>query len=241
MLGVLLGLAAAIVWGGSDFTGGLAMRRNHPLVVMVMASLSGMLMLGIFALVLREGLPSAANTGWAAAAGVGGALAITALYRGLATGNAAEVAPVAAVIGAVIPVAIGSWMQGWPSPALPGVWLVSRPGSASDRRPSSGFGLACLAGVGIGAFLSLIAMVDTGPVFAPLVVARTAAVCGGLILFVVHPLRPTRRGRGAVVAVSSGDGGAVELAPDPARDADAVARGAVVSRRRHADEPVMAA
>jgi drug/metabolite transporter (DMT)-like permease len=33
-------------------------------------------------------------------------------------------------------------------------------------------------------------MVDTGPVFAPLVVARTAAVCGGLILFVVLRPRP---------------------------------------------------
>ena len=49
MLGVLLGLACALLWGSGDFTGGLATRRNHALQVLVVASFSGLLMLVLFA------------------------------------------------------------------------------------------------------------------------------------------------------------------------------------------------
>ena len=58
MLGVLLGLACALLWGSGDFTGGFATRRNHALQVLVVASFSGLLMLTVFALVSQEGLPS---------------------------------------------------------------------------------------------------------------------------------------------------------------------------------------
>ena len=210
MLGVLFGLASALVWGGGDFSGGLAARRNHPLQVLVVASLSGLLMLALLALVSREGLPTSKNAAWAAAAGISGAVAIAALYRGLATGHAAEVAPVAALVGAAIPVAIGSWIHGWPpvaqvtgfATALPGVWLVSRSARAADEPPSTSFGFACLAGIGIGGFLVLMARVDTGPVFAPLVVARTVSLCAGLLLVSVLGLHPLRLHRPAVACLA---------------------------------------
>jgi hypothetical protein len=143
-------------------------------------------MLAFFTLVSGEGLPSWNNTRWAAAAGLSGAVGIAALYRGLATGHAAQVAPVTAVISAVIPVAVGSWIQGWPrvwqiagfGAALPGVRLVSLSPLAEENEASNAFGLACMAGLGFGGFLTLIARVETGPVFAPLVVARTVSpVC----------------------------------------------------------------
>ena len=200
MLGILLALAAALVWGGGDFSGGLAARRSHPLAVMVVSSFSGMLMLVVFALAFREGLPEAASAGWAAAAGLCGALAITALYRGLATGHMAQIAPVAAVITAAIPVVAGTWIEGRPAAtqmagfgaALPGVWLVSRSRAVVRTGPLEGLGLATVAGVGFGGFLVLIARVDD--VFAPLAVARLVAAGTGLGLMAAQGLRPRALG-----------------------------------------------
>ena len=210
MLGVLLGLACALLWGSGDFTGGLATRRNHALQVLVVASVSGLLMLTVFALLAQEGLPSSKSAGWAAAAGLFGTLAIAALYRGLATGHAAEVAPVAAVIGTAIPVAIGSWLHGWPALAqivglgivFPAVWLVSRSRAARDMGPSDGLGFAWLAGIGIGGFLVFMAQIEVGPVFAPLVVARVVAVCAGVFLLAVVGVHPLRLHRPAVACLA---------------------------------------
>ena len=210
MLGVLLGLACALFWGSGDFTGGLATRRNHALQVLVVASFSGLLMLGLFALVSQEGLPSSTSAGWAAAAGLFGTLAIGALYRGLATEHAAQVAPVAAVIGAAIPVAMGSWLHGWPALAqvvglgavFPAVWLVSRSRSPTDRGPSDGLEFACLAGTGIGGFLVFMAQIDVGPVFTPLVVARMVAAGTGLLLLSVVGVHPLRLHRPAVACLA---------------------------------------
>ena len=210
MLGVLFGLTSALFWGSGDFVGGHATRRNHPLQVLVVASFSGLLMLALFALVSQEGPPSSKSAGWAAAAGLFGALAIAALYRGLATGDAAEVAPVAAVIGTVIPVAIGSWQNGWPAPAqivglgavFPAVWLVSRSRAAPNMGPSEGLAFAGLAGIGIGGFLVFMAQIEVGPVFAPLVVARIVAVCAGLFLLSVVGVHPLRLHRPAVACLA---------------------------------------
>jgi drug/metabolite transporter (DMT)-like permease len=189
VLGILLALAAGLVWGGGDFSGGLAARRSHPLAVMVVSSFSGMLMLVVFALAFREGLPEAASAGWAAAAGLCGALAITALYRGLATGHMAQIAPVAAVITAAIPVVAGAWIEGRPAATQ-----MAGFGAAL-------LGLATVAGVGFGGFLVLIARVDD--VFAPLAVARLVAAGTGLGLMAAQGLRPRALG-GAALAWLAG-------------------------------------
>ena len=210
MIGVLFGLACALLWGSGDFVGGVATRRNHALQVLVAASLSGMLLLAFFAIIWREGLPTSQNTAWAAAAGISGGVAIAALYRGLATGYAAEVAPLAAVIGAAIPVATGASIQGWPPiaqmmgfiTALPGVWLVSRPPATAGAWSSEDFGFACLAGIGIGGFLVFMAQVGTGPVFTPLLVARTASLCAGLSLVWMLGLRSVRLHRPLVACLA---------------------------------------
>ncbi len=186
--GILLALLSALVWGSGDFVGGAATRRSHPLQVLGLSATSGIVMLAVLALI-TETAPSAASLAWAAAAGLTGAIGIAALYQGLAVGGAAMVAPVAAVVTAIIPAIFTAFAVALPSAlqvsgflaALAGIWLVTRaPGTEQTSR--AGLNLALLAGVGFGAFLILIAHVESGLVFAPLVVARTVTLATAVVL-----------------------------------------------------------
>lgn len=182
-LGVLLALLSALVWGGGDFVGGLATRRSSQFHVLAVSALSGILMLVACAGLSREALPSARAFAWAVPAGLSGALGIANLYRGLSLGNAAAVAPTAAVIGAAVPVIVGLFTEGWPRAtqlagfllAIAGIWFVTK-SSAAAAGVKNGLRLAVLAGAGFGGFFVFIAQVPPGAVFLPLAVARVMAL-----------------------------------------------------------------
>ncbi len=119
---------------------------------------------------------------FAAGAGVGGALGLVALYLGLATGRMGVVAPIAAVVGAAVPVAVGSLVDGPPglvraigfALALVAVALVSRSSTPGGGREGIPYALA--AGLGFGLFFVLISRMAPGHVFGPLTAARCAGV-----------------------------------------------------------------
>jgi hypothetical protein len=77
--GALLALASAGLWGGGDFSDGLAARRLNPLQVLALASFSGCVVLLGCLLLARESFMSLPGTLWAAGAGVSGALGSAAL------------------------------------------------------------------------------------------------------------------------------------------------------------------
>jgi drug/metabolite transporter (DMT)-like permease len=175
---VLLGLVSATSWGAADFAGGLASRRAPVLGVLVLVQATGVTLIAATALLLRESAPPPVALAWAAAAGAAGAVGLAALYRGLALGRMAVVAPVSAVLSAAIPVAWGALAEGVPPAsklagfalALGGIWLVARTGPAGEGR--GGIGLALLAGCGFGAFLVLMDRGAQGGTFWPLAAAR---------------------------------------------------------------------
>ncbi len=147
-----------------------------------------------------ETLPSARDAAWSLAAGVGGAVGITALYRGLAIGQMGMVAPITAVLSAGVPVVAGGIVEGPPGPiraigivlAFVAVFLVSRASAPGAGR--EGIGLALLAGLGLGMFLVFISGVTDGLVFGPLAIARVADVT--IIVAVIAAARqPWRVGR----------------------------------------------
>ena len=195
LIGVFLALTSAAVWGSGDFSGGLASRRSHPFQVLTLSTLSGMVILIVFAITWREGLPAAGSLVWAALAGVSGAVGVAALYRALALGSAAAVAPVAAVVSAALPVLFGLFTEGLPGGlrlagfglALAGIWLTSR-ASAGSLVSRQGLGLALLAGAGFAGFFILIAQVEPGPVFMPLIVARAVSLVTALLLLAARRL-----------------------------------------------------
>ena len=190
LLGIFLALTSALVWGSGDFSGGLATRRNHQFHVLALSTLSGIVVLLVFAGLWREALPSLRSDIYAMLAGVCGALGIAALYRALSLGNTAIVAPTAAVIGAALPVGFGILTAGMPAAlrlvgfvlAFLGIWLVSQSSTPRKVVLQRGFALACLAGISFGGFFILIAQVEAGKVFTPLVVSRCMEFATALVL-----------------------------------------------------------
>jgi drug/metabolite transporter (DMT)-like permease len=186
--GVVLALCSALVWGSGDFCGGRAARRMDPFQVLALAAVSGIALLGAAAVIASEPLSFDRSLLWGITGGVAGACGIVALYRGLAIGSAATVAPLAAVMAAVLPVVFAIVVHGRPRTAqlagfvlaLAGIWLVAR---ASPRGGESqrGARLGLLAGVGFGGFLILLAQVQAGAVYTPVAVARLVMLAVALI------------------------------------------------------------
>jgi drug/metabolite transporter (DMT)-like permease len=145
----------------------------------------------------REAWPTQADALWAAAAGMSGAIGITALYRGLAMGQMGIVAPVSAVVAATISVLVGALIEGPPGPAraagivlaMVSVVLVSRSSAPGGGR--TGLGLALLSGIGFGMFIVGISQVSDGIVFGPLAIARLADI-GLLVAIVALSRQPWR-------------------------------------------------
>lgn len=178
----LLGLVSALSWGGGDFCGGLASRRAPLLGVLVLGFGSGLAAVAATALLRGEPAPPAAALGWASVAGAAGTVGLGALYRGLAVGRMAVVAPVSAVLSAAVPVAWGALAEGIPpgakllgfALALVGIWLVARSGPGGADR--EGLALALVAGLGFGGFLVLMHAGARGGTFWPLAAARTTSL-----------------------------------------------------------------
>jgi drug/metabolite transporter (DMT)-like permease len=184
IIGILFAITSAVVWGSGDFSGGQAARKSHQYQVLMLAALSGMVVLVIGAIIRGEGVPSGSSIFWAAMAGSAGALGMAALYRALSMGHTASIAPTSAITCATLPVLFGLITAGLPKAtqlagfalAFLGIWLVSRSGGAGDKTFREGMILAFLSGIGFGGFFIFIALVDKGQVFTPILVARTVTL-----------------------------------------------------------------
>jgi drug/metabolite transporter (DMT)-like permease len=178
-LSVTFGLLSALTWGAADFGGGRATRRGPVFGVVLVSQVVGMVLAGGVAILRAEPLPGAADVGWAALGGLVGVMGIVSLYQGLASGRITVVAPIAGVLAATIPVAVGWLSQGVPSYAriagialaLVAVVLVSTSPHPVTGRPA-GVRYGILAGIGFGLFNVCASRFSPGVVFGPLVVVR---------------------------------------------------------------------
>ncbi|HLF36867.1 MAG TPA: DMT family transporter [Anaerolineales bacterium] len=194
LIGLLSALASALVWGGGDFVGGLAAYRRSPYQIVALASLAGVPLLLFLAYLANERIPPPPDILWATAGGISGAVGVAALYRGLSTGSAAIVAPTAGVVGAAIPVIVGSLLQGLPpgtrlagiTVGLVGIGLVSKAADPRVDSVRSSVSLSVLAGTGFGGFFVFIAQLKGGLLFAPLVIAKLAAVALACLILVIR-------------------------------------------------------
>ena len=140
-MGILLALTAALLYGSSDFGGGLASRRLGSLRVAVVGSAAATV-LAWATLVLAGGPgPSLRAVAWGLASGLAGGAGTLVLYRGLARGQMSVVGPLSAVGAAVVPVAAGVALGERPSllsvagvlVALPAIVLVAASGSVRGK------------------------------------------------------------------------------------------------------------
>ncbi|MCB8977409.1 MAG: DMT family transporter [Ardenticatenaceae bacterium] len=183
LLAVAYGLASAAVWGAGDFSGGFASKRGNVYTVVLLSQVVGLVCLLTLALLLEGALPPAQDLLFGGLAGLAGVIGLLALYTGLAKGRMGVVAPMTAVLAAIIPVVVGIATDGVPPVlvlvgfglAVTAVWLLSGGGQADGIRRDE-LGLALLAGLGFSLFFVFIDKVSAGVVFWPLTAARVASV-----------------------------------------------------------------
>jgi drug/metabolite transporter (DMT)-like permease len=212
-MAIALALAAALIYGASDFLGGLASRRTSTISVVVWSQGLGLLLLGVV-LPIAGGRPLAGDFLWGALCGVSGAIAIALLYRGLAIGTMGVVSPLSAVIGASIPLIYGVAFRGERptgfacagiAAALLAVVCVSASGrtAATERETHArahllpaGVPEALLAGVAFGAFFITLAQTRADAGMYPLLAARGTSlvlvVAAGLAFGGVANIRVAR-------------------------------------------------
>lgn len=208
----LSGLASALTWGAGDFAGGLATRRQNVFVVVLLSQLIGLAGLALIALVVREPLAPVMDLLWGGAAGVAGAIGVTALYASLAAGRMGIAAPITGVLAAVLPVTYAWLVVGAPSAfglwgmaiALAGIALVSGP--RAERPPARVLALALLSGTGFASFLLLLGL-SSGAAFLWTLVAARVASSLAMLALVLGTRATWGRPSWAVFAAALGDTG----------------------------------
>jgi drug/metabolite transporter (DMT)-like permease len=215
----LLALASAALYGAADFLGGMASRRTNAVAVVVVSQLAGLVVLALLMPLFPAATPSTRDLGFGAVAGLAGGAGVAMLYRALAVGTMAIVAPTTAVCAVAIPVIAAVMLGERPSPltvggillALLAILLVSqeRPRidgvtTAGSRGVPPGLGLALLSGVAIGLFFLALARTDRAAGMWPLVVARATSV----VMFAIPVVagRRSLRMLPAVAAIAIGGG-----------------------------------
>ena len=189
----LLALGSALFYGAADFTGGLTSRRAGAIPVVVISQFTGMLLLALLLPVLPSASPSRNDLLWGAAAGLTGGIGVALLYRALAIGTMAVVAPTTAVCAVAIPVVVAVVLGERPAPlAVAGIALgiisiilVSQqqpaPGSEAGHGAHRGrlpprVPTAFASGVAIGFFYLSLARSRAEAGMWPLLMARVVSV-----------------------------------------------------------------
>jgi uncharacterized membrane protein len=186
----LLALLSAVFYGSADFFGGLTARRTNTVATVFVSQLSGLVLI-LFALpFLQSGDPSSMDWIWGVIAGLSGGVGVALLYRALAVGIMAVVAPITAVCAAMIPV-IAAFANGERlrltamagiALAFAAIAMVSQSPSDSGQNPgaksrfSTSLMLALLAGVIIGLFFLSLARTSIHAGMWPLIAARVTSI-----------------------------------------------------------------
>jgi len=188
----LLALAASVLWGSSDFGGGLMSRRVHPSAAVLISQ--AIALAGLLVLAPVFSIPG----GWylliATVAGVVGTMSLASFYRAMADAPLSLVAPITAA-GTAIPVLVGlargehltAWQGTGIGVTLVGVILACGPEfrrtadahvrGSHVRRQAVIFAVLAAAGFGV-AYTLLALAAGNGSVYGTLVLQRA----GGLLV-----------------------------------------------------------
>lgn len=220
MPAVILGFVGAIVFGASDFIGGLASKSMSAIKVTFIAAIVGF-GVSVVGCAIIPSIFTPAALFWGALAGIVGSSAIMLLYASLAIGPMSILSPLGAFVSAIFPV-LWAIVGGEPigvmgyvgiAIGLVAVVLVGFIPEKNAVRPTlKSLLMAIGAGILIGAFLILIDQAPSDAGLAPLVSNRiVSALIMGSAIVVTMWVRAVRRQR-AQASIDSAD-----VTPDEAR------------------------
>jgi drug/metabolite transporter (DMT)-like permease len=199
---ILLALVSALLYGVSDYCGGRAARTAPTFVVALIGQSASAALTVVVVVLLGDPFPEAADLGWSAAAGIASTLGITAFYFALANGAMTVVAPITAVVSAVVPVAVGITLGERPATialvgvavAIVAVALVSGVGGRAERPTRPGIVLvAVVAGAGFGLLFVFLDRTSESSGLWPLLLAQVTSLLILVTLCVARRVRVAPR------------------------------------------------
>lgn len=215
MVAIALALSCAAAYGCADFLGGLASRHAHVLRVVAVAAPASLVVELLLWPVLGATWSAGAVT-WGLASGLASAAAFAFLYGALALGPMSVLAPVTAVVSAVLPVLVGFGQGERLGPvgaiglvaAVAAVLLVSSAPGAGRAVPSRrALLLALAAGAAIAAQLIALDQSPDDSGIAPLLIGRatSSALILGIAVARRRSLGPERPRLGMAAAAGALD------------------------------------
>jgi drug/metabolite transporter (DMT)-like permease len=184
----LLALLSAVMVGGADFLGGITSRRARPVVVAATSQVLGLSVAIPIALVWWADELRTEDVALSLASGIAVGVGFVFFYGAMAGGFISLAAPVAAVVGAMLPVAVGFVRGERPGAvavagvalALVAIAIVSiapapvAPGGGTDAAARTVV-LGAAAGFCFGFFFLCFAGIDEDAGLAPLPIYRVAS------------------------------------------------------------------
>jgi drug/metabolite transporter (DMT)-like permease len=215
MKSAVLGISAAAVWGSGDFCGGVAAKRVNVFGVGAVSHALGFAIFLLAAVLWGERYEGPRVAYYGLVAGVTGGLALLIFYRALAIGRMSVIAPLSAVLSAVIPALAALLTLGLPKPlqvlgfamAFGAIALISSTaGGGHGRR---GLGLAILSGIGFGIFLVALQRGGSASPLWTMTFARAASMTliGALAFTTQKNWAPSRRDLGWIFGAGALDAG----------------------------------
>jgi drug/metabolite transporter (DMT)-like permease len=218
---VLLGLAAAVLYGGGDFLGGMATRRAHVLTVLLLVETAAVIV-SVAVAWLSGGPAVLPGLTWGFSAGAIGGLGLIIFYVGLAAGPMSVVAPVAGLVSTVLPVAVALAGGERPGPAvyagallcLVAIVLASAAPEASDtksrpHRLARALAYGTASGVAFGLFFLLIRNAGQSGEVWPVAAGRIGELA--IVLAAAAVLRPGLRGVSGGIPLAAVSAGVIDV------------------------------
>ncbi|MBT3337975.1 MAG: DMT family transporter [Anaerolineae bacterium] len=184
MLPIIFGLASALSWGIGDFAGGLASRKVGAYRAVMYGEAIGLIFAFVAIPFVNEPFPDSHTLKWSIAAGLVGTIGLLAFFEAMRLGRISIVAPLSALIGAIIPVLVGGFLEGMPRPgvllgfalALIAVVLISREKDEGNTKANSHLYLPILAGTAFGLYFVFMNEASENLVIGPLIAARSSGM-----------------------------------------------------------------
>lgn len=209
---IVLSVVGACAYGVADFLGGVATRRAAVTRVVAITAPASLL-IELALLPFFGATWTAGSLGWGALSGVASACTFILLYHALSIGPMTVIAPITAIVSAVLPVIVGLvsgerisvlGMFGIPV-ALGAIALVTiTPSAAVGRVSTRAVLVACGAGVTIAAQLIMLDAAPHDSGLAPLIIGR--AVSSALAVAVLLAVRPKSTGTRPPIGVAAAAG-----------------------------------
>jgi drug/metabolite transporter (DMT)-like permease len=186
LLSIFYGLSSALIWGVADFFGGLASRKTKAYQAVLFGEAVGLVALLAAALLSGEALIGWLDWLLCTFAGILGVMGLLLFFQAMSKGQMSVAAPVSALMAAILPVIVGSFVEGFPGwltmagfgLALAAIWFISQPDGSqkSLHLRLADLKLPLLSGVSFGIYLILIHAGSQNGLFWPMVSSRFAGV-----------------------------------------------------------------